>query len=102
LVGQNLLSSQKKRVLRITTERLTEGPLFRSYLIRYDFDGGGIYTATVKIVAGYSFVDFTEQMEGLTKTDQAFVEMNWTGFHPTHRYPAGDFDAQTKHAVARN
>jgi len=75
-LGDNHLISPKKKVTSITTQSLNSGPLFHTYSIRYDFDGGGIYTTIVKIVAGYTFVDFSEQIEGLLKADQAQVDMS--------------------------
>jgi len=39
------------------------GSLFQTYEITYRFSNGGIYTATLQIVAGYPFVLFSEQME---------------------------------------
>jgi len=91
-IGDNQLISPTRHVLRLATSTLASGPMFRAYQIRYDFAGGATYTAIVKIVAGYSFVDFSEEMHGLDPQDGARIEMNWTGFHPTHRFPAGFFD----------
>ncbi len=94
-IGSNHLTSPKKRVLSVTTKPLAQGPLFRTYEIRYDFDDGGVYTATVKIVAGYTFVELTEDIHGLTKDDAVEMDMDWNGFNPTLRFPAGCFDLTT-------
>lgn len=91
-IGDNHLISPNKRVTSLTTACLASGPLFRTYQIRYDFDGGGIYIATVKIVAGYTFVNFAEEMRNLSLGDGAQLDMSWSSFKASLRYPAGDFD----------
>jgi hypothetical protein len=93
-MGDNQVLSTKKPVQSITTQRLESGPLFRTYAIDYKFAGGSEYLATLRVVAGYVFVELEEEMKGFTAEDGAVVEMSWTGFHPTKRFPAEDFDVQ--------
>lgn len=94
-IGDNRILSPHRPISSVNTQSLAAGPLFRSYAIRYEFAAGGEYTAIVKIVAGYSFVELTEQITGLTKDDGAVMEMAWTGFKPSWRYPADDFDVSS-------
>jgi len=94
-IGDNHILSRSKLVSNITTRSLAAGPLFRAYSIRYEFTGGAQYIAIVKIVAGYSFIELTEDMRGLSKDDAAVMEMSWNGFKPSKRDPADDFDLQS-------
>lgn len=47
---------------------------------------------------GYPFVIFDEEMSGIEKQDGVFVDMEWTGFHPTHKY--ANWDRQKDVTVA--
>ncbi|MGZ0147804.1 hypothetical protein ACXJJ3_12110 [Kribbella sp. WER1] len=59
------------------------GDLFATFRLMYDFDGGGRYVATIRCVAGYDHIELDEEMSGL---GDAFWELEWTGFRPTHRF----------------
>jgi hypothetical protein len=91
-IGDNHLISPRRHVTNIQTQCIEGGDLFRTYRITYEFENGGVYRATIKIVLGYPFVDFREEMAGLASDDQAFVDMTWTAFAPTKRFPAQGFD----------
>jgi len=73
---------------QITTRLLESGNLFRTYEIAYRFSNGASYTATLRIVAGYPFVLFSERMENLTPEMGMALNMDWDGFTPTRRYGA--------------
>ena len=76
-------------MLSLTSEVVESGPLFVTCRMTYKFQGGATYAATVKAIAGYPFVEFFEEMQGLGKDQEIFVENAWTGLHPTHRYTLG-------------
>ena len=44
--------------------------------------------ATLRIVAGYPFVDLAETISDLPLAEGAMMELNWAGFSPTKRQPA--------------
>jgi len=73
---------------RITTRLLESGDLFRTYEVAYLFSNGASYTATLRIVAGYPFVLFSERMEDLTPEMGIALNMDWDGFSPTRRFAA--------------
>ncbi|HUW30091.1 MAG TPA: fibronectin type III domain-containing protein [Planctomycetota bacterium] len=90
-LGSSQIISPKYRVLRIETTRLEAGPLFITYRISYTFEKDVVwdldarYTATVRCVQGYDFVNFKEEMDGFAKNEGAAWKLTWTDFHPTHR-----------------
>ena len=69
----------------MTPEILDRGPLFSRVRVTYDFDGGARYTATIKAPVSYSFIEFTEEMSGLTVEDQADFNLIWTDLKLTQR-----------------
>lgn len=83
--GDSRIVSPQRRVLSVTSTREESGPLFISYRMTYQLEGGPQYIARVRCVSGYDFVEFFEEMKGLGKAEGAFLETSWTGFHPTHR-----------------
>ncbi len=87
-IGQSKILSPGKPVQRIESTLLESGGLFRTYRITYHFAGGAIYSATVKAIQNYPFVLFSEELSGLSTTDHAVLDMDWTGFSPTKRYAA--------------
>ncbi len=62
------------------------GKVFAEYEIRYGFGAGKIYSATVKITAGYDFVELWETADGITPDDCIKLEYTWTDFNATHKY----------------
>jgi hypothetical protein len=87
--GESTLVSPKHPVKSITTETIESGPLFITCRVTYQFEGGGCYIATVRAIADYEYVEFNEEMTGLSKDDGIFVEMAWTNFNPTHHMTMG-------------
>jgi len=87
--GDSTLVSPKRAVKAIITETIETGPLFIACRVTYQFDGGGRYIAIVKAIADYDYVEFNEEIIGLSKEDNVFVETVWTNLHPTHRMVVG-------------
>ncbi|GHV47883.1 hypothetical protein FACS1894181_02300 [Bacteroidia bacterium] len=83
--GQANMEVGKHKIQHVETARLEAGPLFINYRIRYTFDNGGVYESTVKLIKGYDFVEFGENITGLKYQDQVFFNFEWTNFAPTHR-----------------
>lgn len=96
--GNNKLHSRHKKILSIETSVKESGALFAECLVHYHLEGGAEYLASVKVVQGYPFVIFDEEMKGIGKQDEVFVDMEWNGFHPTHKY--ANWDRQKDVAVA--
>jgi hypothetical protein len=84
-VGQSSIDCADRRVRKLTTEILDEGPLFARARVTYDFDGGARYSVTIKAPRGYSFVEFTEEFSGLAVEDKASFHFYWTGLPLTNR-----------------
>jgi hypothetical protein len=83
--GTSRMVSSKRRVLRITTEREENGPVFVQYRIKYDFENNGRYIATIRSIKGYEFFPFHERTEGISREEGIYFETSWTNFNPTHR-----------------
>ena len=84
-VGESTIDSPVKRVIKVTTELLDNGPLFARARVTYYFEGGSRYAATVKAPFGYSFVEFNEEFSGLITEDKAVFHFLWTGLPLTDR-----------------
>lgn len=84
--GDSRLVSPKRAVTALATEVVEAGPLFVTCKLSYQFAGGGSYTALVKAISNYDFVEFSEEMAGLPKEEGAFVENAWTNFPVTNRW----------------
>jgi hypothetical protein len=80
-IGESVIKSPSRKILSLKTEVLEEGPLFAKARIFYSFEGGASYTAVVRAVSGYDFVELQEEMKGLRKEDGVVIENAWTGFH---------------------
>lgn len=64
--------------------KLTEsGPLFALFDLHYTFTNGATYTAQVKCIQGYDFIELKEQMNGFG--EKARWNIDWNSFSPTHR-----------------
>ena len=80
----------------ITTETIESGPLFITCRVTYQFEGGGRYVATVKAIADYEYVEFSEEMTGLEKRrhlcrerlDELQPDPPHGGRQPVRRHPA--------------
>ncbi|HZX03256.1 hypothetical protein [Kribbella sp.] len=59
------------------------GDLFATFRLTYEFEGSATYVATIRCIAGYEYIELDEEMCGL---GDAAWELEWTGFHPTHRF----------------
>ncbi|MDR1938871.1 MAG: hypothetical protein LBQ73_10305, partial [Tannerellaceae bacterium] len=78
-------TSNLANIRRLETKRIAEGPLFVTFELRYTFSNDAEYTATVRCVEGYEFVEIREQMKGFPERSSARWEIEWSNFHPTHR-----------------
>lgn len=96
--GNNKLYSLHKKILSVETTVEESGTLFSECRMLYRMEGGAEYSASVRVVRGYPFVIFDEEMNGIGKEDSVFVDMQWNGFHPTHKY--ANWDRQKDVAVA--
>lgn len=96
--GRNRLYSGHKKIVSVETSVKESGELFAECLVLYRLEGGAEYRTSVKVVQGYPFVIFDEEMSGIEKQDGVFVDMEWTGFHPTHKY--ANWDRQKDVTVA--
>lgn len=95
--GNNKLYPGRLAVKEIKTTVLESGDLFAECGILYTLNNNASYYAKVKIVQGYPFVILDEQMENISKQDEVFVDMEWSDFHPTHRY--GNWDRQKEVSI---
>lgn len=90
-VGESRIISPCRPIERVDTAVLDAGDLFHRYRVTYRFIDGGRYEVTVKVVAGYPFVEFDEQIESLRLEDEVRLEMAWTGYRPNRRYITGGY-----------
>ena len=84
-VGSSLLSFDGDKIARITTSRVEHGPLLIAYEIAYDSAGGSRYVARVQCNAGFDFIRFQENMEGMKFGVHGAFTATWSGFPVTHR-----------------
>ena len=84
-VGSSVLSFNGDRIVRITTSRVEHGPLLIAYEIAYDSAGGSRYVARVQCTAGFDFIRFQENMEGMKPGVHGAFTATWSGFPVTHR-----------------
>ena len=71
--------------MRITASRVEHGPLLIAYEIAYDSAGGSRYVARVQCTAGFDFIRFQENMEGMKPGVHGAFIATWAGFPVTHR-----------------
>lgn len=91
-IGSNKLYLNRHKLNNVITTIIESGKLFVECGVKYILDNNSSYYAKIKIIQGYPFVIFDEQMENISKQDEIFVDMAWNNFHPTHRY--GNWDRQ--------
>ncbi|MDR3752886.1 MAG: hypothetical protein P4K93_08470 [Terracidiphilus sp.] len=84
-VGSSVLSFDGDRIVRITTSSIEHGPLFIAYEIAYESAGGSRYVARVQCTAGFDFIRFQENMEGMKPGVHGAFTATWSGFPVTHR-----------------
>jgi hypothetical protein len=84
-VGSSVLSFDGDKIVRITTSRFEHGPLLIAYEIAYDSAGGSRYVARIQCTAGFDFIRFQENMEGMKLGVHGAFVATWSGFPVTHR-----------------
>jgi hypothetical protein len=84
-IGDSEIKTSSRKVISLKTEIVEQGPLFVTARLSYEFDGGGSYSAVLRAISGYGFLEFTEEIKGLRKEDGVLVENAWSGFH-ANRY----------------
>ncbi|MDR0902549.1 MAG: hypothetical protein LBM92_07240, partial [Opitutaceae bacterium] len=87
-MGDNRIIPGAREVLRLDVEPVSTGDLLHVYKLAYHFSGGASYIVSMRIIAGYDFIEYDEEMSGFAEDDNARVEMRWGGFAPTHRHAA--------------
>ncbi|MBC2595933.1 fibronectin type III domain-containing protein [Ruficoccus amylovorans] len=88
-IGHSVLEPGAKSVRSLTTEVVQSGDLFAQIRLSYLFTDGATYTATIKVVSDYDFIEFDESMAGISPSDGVQVEMQWDNFDPDFRFAAG-------------
>jgi hypothetical protein len=92
-IGSSSLALDADKIVRITTTRVEHGPLFIAYEIAYESEGGSRYVARVECNAGFDFVRFQENMEGVKPGVHGAFTATWTDFPvayrqaPNHPFP---------------
>jgi len=81
-------------VTGFNVRKIDNGPLFITYEFDYQFKNGGRYTARVRCILGYEFVELSETMSGVSASDNLRMEFAWEGLQPTHRHAAMDHTRQ--------
>jgi hypothetical protein len=84
-VGSSKFEVAGDRITRINAKRVAEGPLFITYELTYDIEGGSEYIARVGCEAGHDFVRFQENMERMQPGVRGVFTSTWSGFGVTHR-----------------
>lgn len=84
-VGSSVLSFDGDKISRITASRVEHGPLLIAYEIAYDSAGGSRYVARIQCNAGFDFIRFQENMEGMKPGVHGAFTATWSGFPVTHR-----------------
>ena len=80
------------RVLSMNAGIVESGPLFATYQVSYQLEGGKAYTATLELRARESYVRIAESVDGFTPADQAFLQLNYGKglLDPDHCLVAGN------------
>lgn len=84
-IGSSVLSLTGDNIVRVTATRVEHGPLFAAYEIAYESAGGSRYVARIQCNAGFDFIRFQEDMEGMKPGVHGAFTANWSGFPVTHR-----------------
>jgi len=90
-IGNNKLISPIKKILSVKGSLIEKGDLFIEYELTYLLEGNAEYKTTTKLISGYPFVIFEENIQGLTKDDNIKFEFAWSNFNPDKRW-ANQFD----------
>jgi hypothetical protein len=83
--GTSSLVTPGKKMVSVTTQPVSIGPLFAEYHIHYVFEKNASYDVWIKCIKGYDFFEVREKIEGFSEADSATWEITWNGFSPTHR-----------------
>jgi len=83
--GKSYFDSQAGVLKNLKTELISEGPVFAEFMLTYTFENNSVYTAWVRCVNGYDFVELKEEMTGFPVERKAHWNIVWEGFSPTHR-----------------
>ncbi len=83
--GNSTLEFRGDRVTRLTTRRVAEGPLYLAYELLYETEQGSRYVARVQCDAGFEFVRFEENMEGVKFGIHGVLTTDWSDLGITHR-----------------
>ncbi len=92
-VGRSYIAGDQP-VTGFGVRKLDDGPLFVTYEMNYQFKNGGRYTATIRCILGYEFIEISESIAGISTGDNLRMEFAWEGVTPTHRHAAMDHTRQ--------
>ena len=84
-MGNSLFQPGQKKLKRLDSKIVSQGPLFAEVEVNYQFVDGSIYRANIRCINNYDFVEIKESMQGFPKGGQTGWEMRWDNFAPTHR-----------------
>lgn len=91
-IGNNKLHTGNLQAISSETRVIEEGELFIECEVFYTLQNNATYRTNIKMIQGYPFVIFDEQMENIPKEENVYMDMEWDQFHPTRRY--GNWDRQ--------
>ena len=84
-MGSSSFHTGGKKLQRLDSKIVSNGPLFAETEVKYLFTDGSAYQANIRCIKGYDFIELKEKITGFSKGEKTFWEMGWTGFTPTHR-----------------
>ena len=84
-IGDSRLFSPHHSIERLTTRQIEGTPAVEAFELVYEFGNGGSYRVTVRSEAGHDFIEYDEEIVGLSAGDDVRVEMAWVNFSPTFR-----------------
>lgn len=94
------------KVTSVDGKIVENGPVFATYEVSYQLEGGKNYTARLELRAGEPQVRVGETLHGLTREDEAFLKIDYSkSLNPNHRFVAsnsgydlfsGDYDREAK------
>jgi hypothetical protein len=83
--GASTLAFAGDRVVRLTTRRIADGPLFLAFELVYETEHGSRYVARIQCEAGFEFVRLEEDMEGVRSGAHGLLTTTWSDIGATHR-----------------
>lgn len=93
-IGHSFLRCGSKAVRSLQTDIIESGDLFARVRLHYAFEDGAVYTANIRVVSGYEFIEFDEEITGLSSDENVLLEMQWDGFAPARKF-GSDWDAMS-------